>query len=124
MALMDFGDDRASAVETVSVILDLLKNSLWCTLLASERIWDSMAGMWCLMGLLSSVFSFSMTSVVTLDVRSTEGSGQDILICVHGFGVSWLRVRFCVDGEGVDVFCGDRDGAVEDFVWLLLGVIV
>ena len=83
-----------------------------------------MAGMGCLIGLLSSVFSFSMISVVILDVRSTEGSGQDILICVHGFGVSWIRVGFCMDGEGVDVFCGDREGAVEGFVWLLLGVIV
>ena len=47
-----------------------------------------MEDMGCLIGLLSSVFSFSMTSVVILDVRSTEGSGQDILICVHGFGDS------------------------------------
>ena len=78
----------------------------------------------CLMGLLSSVFSLSMTSVVTLDVQLTEGSGQDILICVHGFGGSWIRVGFCVDGEGVDVFCGDREGAVEGFVWLLLSEIV
>ena len=75
-----------------------------------------MAGMGCLIGLLSSVFSFSMISVVILDVRSTEGSGQDILICVHGFGVSWIRVGFCMDGEGVDVFCGDREGSVEGFV--------
>ena len=83
-----------------------------------------MEDMGCLIGLLSSVFSFSMTSVVILDVRSTEGSGQDILICVHGFGVSWIRVGFCVDGEGVDVFCRGREEAVEGFVWLLLGVIV
>ena len=94
MALIDFGVDRASAVETVSVMLDLIKNSLWCTLVASVKIRASIEEMGCLIGLLSSVFSFSMTSVVILDVRSTEGSGQDILICVHGFGVSWVRVGF------------------------------
>ena len=88
MELIDFGVDRASAVETVSVILDLMKYSLWCTLFASDKIWANMEEMGCLIGLLSSVFSFSMTSVVILDVRSTEGSGQEILICIHGFGDS------------------------------------
>ena len=63
MELTDFGIDRSSAVETVLVILDLMKNLLWCTLLASERICDGMEDMGCLIGLLSSVFSFSMTSV-------------------------------------------------------------
>ena len=124
MALIDFGVDRSSAVETVSVILDLMKYSLWWTLFASDKIRANMEEMGCLIGLLSSVFSFSMISVVMLEVRSTEGSGQDILICVHGFGDSWLRVVFCVSGACVDVFCGGRAVAAEGFVWLLLGVIV
>ena len=68
MALIDFGVDRAAAVDTVSLILDFMKNSLWCTLLASERICDIMEDMGCWIGLLSSVLSFSMISVVMLDV--------------------------------------------------------
>ena len=51
-----------------------------------------MEDMGCWIGLLSSVLSFSMISVVMLDVRSMEGSGQDILICCHGFDVSWEEV--------------------------------
>ena len=101
---MDFGIDRVSAVETVSVALDLMKNSLWCTLLASERIRASMEEIGCLIGLLSSVFSFLMTSVVTLDVRLTEDSGQDTLICVHGFGFSWVGDN-CLSGVVAEGVC-------------------
>lgn len=122
MALIDFGVDRASAVETVSVILDLIKNSLWCTLFASDKIRASMEEMGWLIGLLSSVFSFSIISVVMLEVRSTEGSGQDTLICCHGFGLSWIWVGWCE--VGVDVLCGRREVEVFDLFWFWLVVIV
>ena len=114
MALIDFGVDRSSAVETVSVILDLMKYSLWWTLFASDKIRANMEEMGCLIGLLSSVFSFSMISVVMLEVRSTEGSGQDTLICCHGFSFSWIWVGWCE--VGVDVLFG-RDIAVVWFFW-------
>ena len=81
-----------------------------------------MEDMGCWIGLLSSVFSDSMTSVVMLDVRSTEGSGQDILICCHGFGFSWIWVVWwCVGGVDVDVFCGWREVAVVGFFLILVG---
>ena len=120
---MDFGVDRVSAVETMSVALDLMRNSLWCTLVASERIWDSMEEMGCLIGLLSSVLSFSIISVVMLEVRSTEGSGHDILICVHGLVVFWVGGGWCVSGVVVGVSCG-RCVAVGGLFWFWLGVIV
>ena len=125
MALMDFRFDRAAAVETVSVILDLKKNSLWCTLFASDKIRASMEEMGCLIGLLSSVLSFSIISVVMLEDRSTEGSGHDILIWVHGFVVFWIGGGWCVSGVGVVVVvsCG-RWVAVVGLFWFWLGVIV